>query len=445
MIDAVTYFTNDAIVDHVRDTLAQAGLYLARLEPGSVSMMRGYLTSRALVEPVAVLTIAQKHTDLCIHDGRSVRSMRRIPSGWTDVVPQPRAISPFYTYEDEANGAGADDTSKYQGGDGGLWPFAPGEEPPPGVSEFQDPVRTARQPQPEALPAARDGGRARGNVATEAGFLASEISRSLAFFAREYPEAPKPLSIYLLAPKDAADKLTTALSAALPLPVKSGDPLAELQLPRAVHLSKEGIGDGLLPAAGCAIGGDDASLPSLDLSRQLDRVKAGRRAPAVLLAGMAGSTVWMVAAAITSITLTLLESNLRAEDGRVRAQTQRIKDSRALLLKRAETNSAAKALQAKSQVPASSVLGRIAAATPSGIAVKRIAISADGKMTIEGDAIDSETLAQFGRNVSQSVAIRFPNYDAMRQDDTGALSFRMAGITRTAPAAASGPANPNGQ
>jgi len=442
MIDAVTYYTNDALVDHMRDALAQAGLQLTRLEPGSISVVRGYLASRPVTEPVAVLSVAQKHSDLCIHDGRAVRSMRRIPSGWADVIAKPNAASPFYTYEEEAEDA-ATPRQGHSQRDSGLWKL-PGETVEPGVSEFRDPVRTA-SPQPDDFQEPVESVLMRGSFSTDAGFLASEVVRSLAFFAREYPEASKPLYVYVLAPVDVIDKLAPALAANLPLPVKSGDPMAQLQLPRAAQVAHSGIAEGLLPAVGCAIGGDDATLPTLDLSRQLDRVKAGKRAPAVLLAGMAGSTLWMVAAAVASITLTLLESNVRTVDIHIHTETVRLRAERAPLLKRAEINANAKALQAKSQVPASSVLGRVAAATPPGIAVKRLAVGADGKMTIEGDAINTKTMEQFARNLSESAAIKFPAFDTIHQDDKGGLTFRIAGVTRLAPAAAPAGSNPNAQ
>jgi Tfp pilus assembly protein PilN len=239
------------------------------------------------------------------------------------------------------------------------------------------------------------------------------------------------------------DSLTPALSAALPLPVKSGSALGDVQLPRPVQTAGNGIGDGLLPAIGAAIGGEETTLPALDLSRQLDRVRAGKRAPAVLLAGMAGSTLWMIAAAFASITLTVLENQVRSEDGHIRAATERLRAEREPLLKRAAINTAARALEAKVRVPASAVLGRVAAATPTGIAVKRLTVGADGKMTLEGDAVNTATMENFASNLGKSVAIKVPTYDIIHQDDKGGLSFKIVGITRTAAPAAA--ANPNAE
>ncbi len=444
LVDAITYYASDSEVDQIREALRLAGLRLDRLEPASVAMVRAYLATRTGHGPIAILCTAQKHSDLCIHDGAAVRSVRRIPIGWDDLLPSLRPASPFYA----SNGKGDDRDLIGQSGDTAVGVF---RHPRRTLNtDFGGAEAESRWPSgtadvavaTDSLDNSTPGVTRSAEAVANADFLGSELSRSIAFFAREHPNTPKPKSLVMLAPAYLVQPLAQILESATSLSIETDDPLAALDMARPLPGQAEENMDGYLPAIGAALDGAEATIPAVDLSRQDQRMQAGRRAPGMLLAGMAGSTLWMLVAAIASIALTVLEYNQRAESTRITTEITRIRAEREPLLKLAAINAAAKALEAKSVVPAASVLGRVAAATPRGIEVTSIRIGTDGKVAVEGDALSTLTMQQFALNMGQSAAIRFPGYEMMKQDERGGLSFRIAGVTRAAAAPGASPVNP---
>jgi Tfp pilus assembly PilM family ATPase len=422
--DAHTYYCSDPEADSLRETLRMAGLLTARIEPASLAMMRTFLVSQLVPKPIALICPAEKHTDLCIHDGKMVQSIRRIPSGWQDIVSSSReAESPFYT--------GTDDAEK------GGFPF---DLPPP--QEEWPSAHLARET--DALDA-EDAPQHRNQEREESGgitqhsavFLTSEIARSLAFYAREYPTAAKPQAIAILGPAPIVQILSSLLEKSLPLPIQAQNPLSALNMPPPIPASTGGEEDEYVTAVGVALAGMASTIPVVDLSRQEDQALARKRAPAVLLAGMAGSTLWMVAAAAASLTLFFLESNAQTESIQITQEITKIKEERAPLLLRAEAYAAANAAAAKSQLPVAAVLGRTAAAAQPGIMLTRLGVSSDGKVSLEGNALNTVSMQQFALDVGRGVSIKYPSFEMMKQDDKGGLTFRIVGAARAAGSAES--------
>jgi Tfp pilus assembly PilM family ATPase len=415
--DAHTYYASDAEVDSLRVTLRMAGLLTARIEPASLALMRTYLFSQLVPQPIALICPSEKHTDLCIHDGKMVQSVRRIPSGWQDIVPSAkREDSLFYT-------TGADSEIG-----------SPQFDLPDPVSDWPiahlpreiDPIDA-----PDASgPKAPEDGESGSLMQHSAAFLASEIARSLAFYAREYPGAAKPQALAILGPAPIVQMLTRLLENSLPLPIQALAPLSALNMAPPTPASPAVDPEEYATAIGVALAGTENTIPVVDLSHQEDQALARKRAPAVLLAGMAGSTLWMLIAAAASLSLFFLESNAQVERIRIAQEITKVKAERAPLLARAEAYAATNAAAAKSQLPVASVLGRVAASAQPGIMLTRLSVSPDGKVSLEGNALNTVSMQQFALDVGRGISVKYPTFEVMKQDDKGSLSFRIVGASR---------------
>ncbi|MCW3097139.1 MAG: type pilus assembly protein PilM [Chthonomonadaceae bacterium] len=415
--DAHTYYASDAEVDSLRETLRMAGLLTARIEPASLAIMRAYLLSQLVPQPIALICPAEKHTDLCIHDGKMVQSVRRIPSGWQDIVPSAKIEnSLFYT-------AGNDTETRPSQYDMpsplAKWPSAHS----PRESDPSDAAGPSAQESPE-------NGESGSLTQHSAAFLASEIARSLAFYAREYPAAAKPQALAILGPASIVQILTPLLEKSLPLPIQSQAPLAAFSMAPPATASPEVETGDYATAIGVALAGTENTIPVVDLAHLEDQALARKRAPAVLLAGMAGSTLWMLIAAVASISLFFMESNAQGERIRIAQEIAKVKAARAPLLARAEASAAANAAAAKTQLPVAPVLGRVAASAQPGIMLTRLSVSPDGKVGIEGNALNTVSMQQFALDVGRGISIKYPTFEIMKQDDKGGLSFRIVGATR---------------
>jgi Tfp pilus assembly PilM family ATPase len=398
-VDACVYYTNDATVDETRETLRLAGLRLDTIEPASLAMMRAYLAGMALRQPIALLCPSERHSDLCIHDGSRVRLMRRIPAGWGD-ASRPSAPS----LGDMAA----------ESGEGEPFSFtAPLEEP---VDSLEG--------------AAAVGAPGAGlQASSPMTFLVSEVSRSFAFYAREYPDAPRPQALIILGFASVVQDMEYYLADALSIPVSAKDPLISMDLPAPVTTVSGNEQGGYMAAIGTALGDVDAAIPLVDISQQEQVAQARRRAPGVLLVGMAGSAIWMVAAAIASISLTLLEGAAIEENARLTREIERIKQEQAPKLRYQQLLTAAKAAQARSQVPASAVLGRVAASTTPGVSLTSMQLDKEQRVIIEGRATNTGSVQRFALALARGRSVRSPVFEMMKKDKSGELTFRIACAT----------------
>jgi type IV pilus assembly protein PilM len=397
--DVAAYYAGDTLIDSVRQTLSLAGLRLESMEPSSIAMMRAYLATRSPRQPVALLCPAERYTDLCVHDGHQVRHVRRIPTGWQDAVQAvgPEMGNPLFV-EAPAPPLNLSDVPPLAG-----WPA---DESEPGFEEG----KTAPQ------------------SSSRTSFLVSEVARSLAFYAREHEDEARPQELVLLGPDRVIRDLQGLLSQIETLPVVAADPLPALDLPRpADSPNGEALPEEYLAAVGVALGGAgvDAGIPRVDVSQQEAAATTRRRAPRVLLAGMAGSTIWLCLSAAAAIGLTLLESRAIEENGRLTQEIATIKAERAPLLQAAARAQAAQALQAKAQIPALSVLGRIAVATPPGVALTNLQLSPDGKTALDGQTLSLNQVQILALLAGQGRPLQSPIIEKVAQDNNGIVTFHI--------------------
>jgi Tfp pilus assembly PilM family ATPase len=427
--EAIAYYVDDVTVDNVLNTLRQAGVNDDGIEPASLLMMRAALAGLQDPKPVALLAVSERHSDMCIHDGHIVRHVRRIPSGWGELARPDQPISalglgPAMEPETRATGIGSTETGAPRAG----WE----------AGEGSGEART-----PETLPAAHASESLHGLAAPNGAarvrttsFLASEISRSLAFFARDYASAGQPEALIVLAPSHVVGSIREILSASIPIAVPTEDPLDAFALPppQGTASATEEMSD-TLAALGAALSDTDTIIPKVDISQQEVSAKARRRAPSVLLAGMAGSTIWMLLALAATIALTFMEGRANSRSGQLEQEIKTVKEQQAPLLRYQEIFNSAKAAAQKSGLPADAVLGRVAASTTPGVAVTSIKITPDGKVTVEGEALDTRSMQTFALSLNLGRAIRTPTFESFKKDDKVGITFRIVGTHKAVEAA----------
>lgn len=412
--EVTAYYVSDAVVDSIRDALQRAGLSMAGIEPCSLGLMRAYLASRPTKQTVALLYPAEKYSDLCFHDGVKVRHIRRIPAGWGDMAQEvisktnsePISLNDRIVQEEAAPDKTLSLLTDWQ------------DEP--GISEQQPST-----PQPIHSRSA-----AEMDTSSKGTFLAAEVVRSLAFFAREYGEDVRPASIVIIGSEKIANDIKRALSPVQSIPIVFTDPLADIDYARSIALQAvDSSPSDYASAIGAALGamGLENGLPVIDVSQQEESARTRRLAPIALLAGMAGSTIWMVLAAIASITLTVLESNAQSESGKLAAKIIQTRKDQEPALWYQQTYTAAKAEQTKSQIPAGSVLGRVANSYTAGISLKSLGVSHDGKVTIGGNANSVTDLQNFALAIGKGKSVRAAVIQAMHQEPKGSLTFTILG------------------
>src|SRR5262249_41472010 len=145
-------------------------------------------------------------------------------------------------------------------------------------------------------------------------------------------------------------------------------------------------------AAGITITGTRSVVPVVDISKQEQVAHTRRRAPSVLLAGMTGSTIWMVGAAAAAIALNLMESSAQSENSRLASEIKRIQAEQAPKIRYQQVLGAAKAMQRKNEVPAAAVLGRVAASTTPGIGLTNLKLESGAKVNMDGKAQDTRCM-----------------------------------------------------
>jgi hypothetical protein len=430
--EAFVYYTNDAAVEGVAEALRCAGLQVAALEPASVGIMRAYLAGRTDGRAVAILCPAEKHSDLCIHDGKEVRHLRRIPAGWADLRETTHAgasgIAPTdwrsRSIDNPALFLGIPDGETEEPGHGArpepplptaVWsdqefvlpePASP-QEPAAAPQPSRPPEQAVRQPAPEPR---------------QVPFLVSEITRSLAFYAE----------LVIVGPPAAAREYLALLASTQSIPVSAPPALREMSLPRAVpSLETEPELEGPLLAAiggACGAAGLEWGLPALDLGgREVVLRKRAAGSTRVALAGIAGAAAWLALSAVAALGLTVLEVGAQAESSRLAEEIKRVEVERAPALRYQTVSYAAKRTHKKAHVPVSSVLGRVAVATNPGVSLETLDITADGKVSLGGTALDARSVERFASALGRGRSIQLPVPQSIQQRDDGRFTFKIGG------------------
>jgi Tfp pilus assembly PilM family ATPase len=395
--DASVYFSDAASVESVRDTLRLAGLEMVRLEPASITLLRAYTAIKPA--PVAVLCPFRKHSDLAIFDGAQIRSVRRIPTGYDDFLK-----------------------------DGGIQ-ASPSRLQRTLDGVQLDPSASASQSEHDSTGSPDSDSREGSNVA----FLASEVARSLAFFSREFPEVSRQQKLVILGEDAVTERLSSLLQGTIPVPASHESPVFEYSSV-ADNAAQSPSAYNKVVAIGAALGGAVNTVPVLNLAQISEASRISRKAPGALLAGMSASAIWMVAAMVAAGVLIYLSSQEQSESASIARQTAAIQAERAPLLLRQQAWDAAQAEKSKSQVPAASVLGRVAASTTPGVALTSLKVTGDGKVSLEGKAINPDSMQRFAAALGKGKAIKSPAFEAMHKDPKEGLTFRIVSLFHAAAA-----------
>ncbi len=391
--DVFAFHTDDSVVDGVREALRVAGLRLECMEPYSIAAMRAYLGTREALEPVALLCPSDTHSDLCMLDGARVRYLRRIAGGWEDLRYLTRTASATET----------------------------------GPSTSRSVLLTEEEASaeaPEATPQTLVG-LAPADQSVTRSFLASEVARSFAFYSREYKSANVPRSLVILSPRRFAEDIVQTLAPVVPIPVVAEDAAALLDLPE----SSEGeLGLlGYLAAAGVCMAGEANALPRLDTSRQEASALSRRQAPNLLLAGMAGSTVWMILSILAAVALSFLQSSAEVENNLLQRDLTEEWKRHVGPMRNLETFNAARQAQRQVALPAGAILAALAQAYTNGISLTNVKLESGAKVTVEGNAMSPESMQTFADNLAKAGVVKNVTFDMMHQDRDGLFSFRIVG------------------
>jgi hypothetical protein len=422
--------------------MRHAGLQAGALEPTSLATMRAYLAGAAERRPVALLVPAERHSDLCIHDGTRVRQLRRIPAGSADMIRYrvtEAGSEMFSLYEAgearPARPAGAEDPAAQEDEPTGA---APPESTVSSAAAFDlPPAAAAGEPAFGPTDLSDGGNMERADpVASAVGavpFIVSEVSRSLAFYAREHPDEAPPESLVILAPSELGREMESLFDGTQPIPVAAADILAPFRLPPPAGAPAKGDDPaGIAAALGAALGaaGLESGIPRLDVARELVAEAARRRPQRLVVTSVGGSVAWFLLSAVATIVITVLIARAEGESRQLEAAIQALEASRAPALEAARNAEAAQEARKRAEVPAAAILGRVAAAAGRGISLTRLGITADGKINLEGRTVDSPSMQEFALRLTQGRTIRRAVPESWKQDERGEITFRMAAAFR---------------
>ena len=180
-----------------------------------------------------------------------------------------------------------------------------------------------------------------------------------------------------------------------------------------------------LAAAGAGLG-----MPPIDVSRQVSVAQPGRRVPHILRAGMAWSSLWLLAASIAAIGLMIAEARLADTHVQLTNEIARIHAERAPLIRAAELTKAAESARQVSEIPAAPVLGRVAAATTTGVGLTSLRVAPDGRVMLEGKALGTSNIQRFALSVGRGKSVRLPIIETTKRDNHGHVTFRIGALFR---------------
>lgn len=412
LADAYAFCATASAIEPMRDALRDAGLILAGAEPISIAAMRAYLGSCRQRGAVALLFPEEFHSDLCIHDGRVLRQLRRIPAGRMGAVesgpPKPGARpAPRYAL----GSASVGETGAPPGPESGPGWGLPGKGDAAALST--------------AAPS-----RAEWHPAPAHSFLATEIARSLAYTAREFEDEPQPEALVVVADAVTARDFASALEGALRIPVRAGAGLAAFDLPRATHLGDAAVSEwGYYAAIGGALG-PDAGLPRLDLCAGMrpQRAQFSRTDRRLLTA----AGVMLACGLAVTGTLRWREAALVREHAALRLELARVQEARSPQARYMELQRLTDAVSG-GWSPAAAVLGRVAAAWSEDLELSTLTLGADGALVLEGRATGTAALHRFMARLSSGDLLGTPRLEGVTRDAEDRLRFRitMPGTART--------------
>lgn len=365
--DVIAFFLSETELEALEQLCASLGTVFDGAEPATIAATRTVLAQFS-DQPTAVLHTAGEVCELVVSDGSKVRVVRRI-SGWTHST---------------------DPTSVYEKPSQQEIPDIPGFAPEPPSSHA-------------SAPSAGDE------------FLVAELVRTLAFFARTFPQVESPRVVHVLGAEADIARLARAAEA------------YDLDcVPFAPDRRRVGCdANSALAVHGVVMPSEAHGLGRLALKRQDRQARIRRRAPLLIRVAVAAS--FAVVAGATTATVALSREESRAIEGKL-DETMRlaeIGERRGARMRYLATVEAANAMHRSASLPVPELLGRLAVAATPGVSVGKFEIHPDGNVQIEGDALDARQVEAFAERLSTRSRLGKPRFDSLRQDKEGRISFRV--------------------
>jgi hypothetical protein len=418
--EAFVWLTEPRCPASARLALRPTGMQLQLLEPITLGLLRTFVANSHSLPPAAYLCPSGKHSDLCVVAAGTVPHVRRIPWGTDDLFASAASPSadhgeePRYYYFGEGAG-GAPETPPPGPAPVGWSGEAPGREGGP-VSIAPPPSPALSSPSRERSEAAR--------------FLAAEVTRSLAFYARGKPPEAVPVRLYVLGADAVVRSIVSGLDGTQTIPVVPGDLPAQVMLPRPLASAPGEIDETLLYAAvGTALGAAGAPLgvPVVDVSRQDRAAGPSRIPPATSMYIRAALALGLVASVAVGGASLYLVRRLDTEVEMLRDQNRALRvesDRRAQEI--AVDQYVAKARR-ETEIPSGALLAQIARAYNVSLSITALQFGKDGKAIIDGRSLDSEAVQRFVSDLARSGVLRSPSLERVAEEADGRRSFRVTG------------------
>lgn len=372
--DVAAFFLTESELSEFEQICTGVGAILEGVEPATLAAIRSTLAELP-AEPVAVLNGEGDACDLVLSDGEEVRVVRRIPGGLRGTD---RATGSVVGVSDDA----------------------------PDIPGFAASAQVA--------PLGFDS-------ASGVRFVASEVSRTLAFFARSIPDIAPIRTVHVLGLPGDPERLAAA-----------GDGVGLEWVPVADIGNPEPAADtGFTAARGTTIAELPHRFRALSLKRQERQARMRRRAPIFVRLAVTASILVIISAVYSTLTISMDED--RAIRGKL-DETTRIEElsrRRGDRLRRQAVVDAARVLERDAALPVPELLGRLAAATTAGVSVGRFEIRKDGTVKIEGDAVGARNIEQFADAMGRRGRFSDLAFDSLRQAKEGTISYEIVARYRS--------------
>ena len=254
---------------------------------------------------------------------------------------------------------------------------------------------------------------------THAGFLASELGRTLAFHQRSRP-SDAPFPCLWTVGQALPPNLALAVERALGIPVVDAYPAT---LPEPTDPSETA---GWVAGYGVALGGSPSCLAAMTVGRTGKDAVARRRAPGVIRAATIATVLVLVGSSSATIGLVHAETQWNS---RRTAWMQSLAETRRQHAPRwrdREDASAVDQFVSEVALPVSEVLHQLEAAAQPGISLKKLNMPGLGRWECEGDALGADALRVYVAGWEGSGSSEPPRLRNVRLDAGSRVRFVLA-------------------
>lgn len=341
------------VVDRYRETLRLAGLQMLALEPSLVASCRAAYPS-VNEGGVALIAVGARTTELAIFCDGALSYSRQIDTGTLDIL------------------------------DGGA-------SSAPAPQQISESAQDSPEHEADLTPV--------GATQVDLGSLAYELGRSLDFYHREMPRAPRVERLVLCGDVEQLPGIGSYLADSLNLPVSVCQPFEQMGY-RASAFSPDRLAR-IGPSFACAIGlalqamGEARDVPCLDLSDTGRESRLAKAAPKWLTGSLGVSIVLVIAALATSLVVGQVLGARKQALAKAKTELQRVAE-----IEQERTRAARRAREAITLVelrglPWSDILFQLSEFIPEGVWLTGMQAEGGNTLSLDGMALSTDAVADF--------------------------------------------------